>query len=129
MEQRYGPLLRTRLGITEEGSSGSPLFSKTGMIVGHLHGGQSACHFPDGWDMFGALAYDWATGPADDNQLRHFLNPSKRAITRMAGMSLKEAHRARRHSPRGRGTDPSQRPRKNPRRARHHKDYDAAIEK
>jgi lysyl endopeptidase len=79
------------VGTTEGGSSGSPLFDNNGLIVGHLHGGQAACYYLDGWDMYGALTYDWATGPRKNNQLQPFLSPKKKSISRLAGMFLNQA--------------------------------------
>lgn len=83
-------ILKWTRGTTEEGSSGSPLFNNRGLIVGHLHGGQSACYFLDGWDMFGALYHDWSTGPTDGNRLRIFLNPQKGHISTLKGMPLND---------------------------------------
>ncbi len=44
------------LGVTEGGSSGSPLFNEDGLIVGQLFGGQAACsgNVNNGqWDVYG----------------------------------------------------------------------------
>lgn len=80
-------------GVTEPGSSGSPLFNSDGLIVGHLHGGQSSCDFPTGYDIYGALAYDWASGPAKTKRLREWLNPQNRAVSALRGVSLLQARR------------------------------------
>ena len=47
-------------GITEPGSSGSPLFSAGKEIIGQLYGGSSSCSDPTGTDFFGRfdLTYD-----------------------------------------------------------------------
>jgi hypothetical protein len=43
------------LGVTEEGSSGSPLFDANHKIVGQLFGGTSACDNQSGEDVYGRL--------------------------------------------------------------------------
>lgn len=95
-----GPLLKYHwnidkwtLGITEPGSSGSPLFNQAGLIVGHLHGGQSSCQVPDGYDMYGGIGYDWSTGITKARRLRDWLNPQGRAVSAMLGMELNTARK------------------------------------
>ncbi len=40
-------------GVTEPGSSGSPLFDAAGRFVGQLYGGESACEYMAGLDEYG----------------------------------------------------------------------------
>lgn len=40
-------------GITEPGSSGSPLFTSNHEFIGQLYGGRSSCELPDGEDVYG----------------------------------------------------------------------------
>lgn len=40
-------------GITEQGSSGSPLFNASQQVIGQLYGGTSACGNPAGIDQYG----------------------------------------------------------------------------
>jgi hypothetical protein len=46
-------------GVTEGGSSGSPLFNQNHLIVGTLSGGSSSCDNLNGLNLFGKLAYHW----------------------------------------------------------------------
>ena len=63
-------------GVTEGGSSGSPLFNIQGQIVGTLTGGDSYCSTPDEYDYFGKIAYDWTSnGTATNRQLKPWLDP------------------------------------------------------
>lgn len=43
-------------GVTEPGSSGSPLFNANHQIIGQLYGGNSTCANPQGVDIYGKLA-------------------------------------------------------------------------
>ena len=46
-------------GVTEGGSSGSPLFNSKGLIIGTLSGGSSSCELPEGLNLYGKLYYHW----------------------------------------------------------------------
>ncbi|MDR1674975.1 MAG: protease, partial [Tannerella sp.] len=46
-------------GITEKGSSGSPLFNENQLVVGSLTGGSSTCYDPTGLNLYGKLNYHW----------------------------------------------------------------------
>ena len=61
------------IGVTEQGSSGSPLFDKDKRIVGQLYGGTSYCYYPEGDDFYGKLAYSWTNNNTSNNALK--LNP------------------------------------------------------
>lgn len=76
-------------GITERGSSGSALFeAERGMVVGQLHGGQSSCANPTGWDRFGALAYSWRHGRGLAEQLAPHLDPDYTEVEVLLGRDL-----------------------------------------
>jgi lysyl endopeptidase len=55
------------LGVTEPGSSGSPLYSHEGRFIGQLCCGAAACGYPYD-DYYGRLATQW-------NQISSFLDP------------------------------------------------------
>ena len=46
-------------GVTEDGSSGSPLFNQNKLIVGTLTGGNSSCSYTRGLNLYGRLNYHW----------------------------------------------------------------------
>jgi PKD repeat protein len=63
-------------GVTEGGSSGSPLFDDEGLIIGTLTGGDSGCANETGVDMFGKVSYSWeSNGTTADMQLKPWLDP------------------------------------------------------
>lgn len=65
-------------GVTEGGSSGSPLFNKAHRLVGTLTGGPSYCcsAIADRHDYFGKLAVAWNADTAIHHQLAAWLNPN-----------------------------------------------------
>jgi Bacterial pre-peptidase C-terminal domain/Secretion system C-terminal sorting domain len=68
----------TSWGVTEGGSSGSPLFNSTGRINGKLSGGPSACGVSasSALDYYGKLSYDWTSGGSlVSQQLKPWLDP------------------------------------------------------
>ncbi|MBK8787944.1 MAG: hypothetical protein IPN43_15975 [Chitinophagaceae bacterium] len=78
----------TNHGITEGGSSGSPLFNSAGRIVGKLSGGPSSCGAvaADKNDFYGKISYDWVTnGAAASQQLKPWLDPANTGTTSIAG--------------------------------------------
>ncbi len=63
-------------GVTEGGSSGSPLFNSDGLIAGMLTGGSSSCTNTSGFDFYGKFSYSWeSNGTSAINQLRPWLDP------------------------------------------------------
>lgn len=86
----------TSHGVTEPGSSGSPIFNPEKRIVGHLTGGYSCCTVgdcppvnftgPDEPDYYGKLDKDWDDNPNSANQkLKEWLDPDDTGLTAMDG--------------------------------------------
>lgn len=66
------------MGVTEGGSSGSPLFDSNGLIIGQLLGGDSGCNGTSeaGGDVYGRFNVSWATGTSSSSRLRDWLDPT-----------------------------------------------------
>jgi lysyl endopeptidase len=64
-------------GVTEGGSSGSPLMDQNHRVIGQLHGGASACGAPQLSDEYGKFSYSWEpVGSNSTNQLKYWLDPN-----------------------------------------------------
>ncbi|WP_435579339.1 T9SS type A sorting domain-containing protein [Gilvibacter sp.] len=66
------------IGVTEGGSSGSPLFDQNGLIVGQLAGGTAACSGTSdnsGFDIYGRFDVSWDFGSSASNSVRFWLDP------------------------------------------------------
>lgn len=73
-------------GVTEPGSSGSPLFNSTGKIVGTLSGGSSSCDNPSFNDYYGKVSYHWEdNGNTAAERLKDWLDPDNTGTTTMEG--------------------------------------------
>jgi hypothetical protein len=81
-------------GVTEGGSSGSPLFNEQGKIIGTLTGGYAACEAsgsigPDAPDFYGKFSYHWIlNGNSDTARLKPWLDPDNTGITQLNGKIL-----------------------------------------
>ena len=65
-------------GVTEPGSSGSPLFDQNHRIIGQLYGGAAACSGTSNngqYDYYGRFGVSW-DGSSSSNRLRDWLDPS-----------------------------------------------------
>jgi hypothetical protein len=65
-------------GITEPGSSGSPLFDQNHRIIGQLFGGGSACSgsYENGQgDSYGRFGVSWDAGASPSARLKEWLDP------------------------------------------------------
>ena len=62
-------------GITESGSSGSPLFDQNHRVVGQLHGGDSDCISKFLTDYYAKLSESWKGGGTPETRLSDWLDP------------------------------------------------------
>ena len=73
-------------GVTEGGSSGSPIFNAAGQIIGDLSGGASYCSNTNGQDLYGKLYHSWDQGgTADDERLKPWLDPTNSGAISLDG--------------------------------------------
>ena len=71
-------------GVTESGSSGSPLFNANHQIIGILTGGDSFCGNPIN-DFFAKFSKAWNYYPDSTNQLQYWLDPSHTGSNELNG--------------------------------------------
>lgn len=78
-------------GVTEGGSSGSPLFNTSGLIVGTLTGGSSYCNSVQSGgqnqpDSYGKMSFHWTSnGTITGEQLKPWLDPINSGVTSLNG--------------------------------------------
>lgn len=73
-------------GVTEGGSSGSPLFNSAGRQIGTLTGGGSYCNAQTSPDAYGKMAYHWTSNGTSANQrLKTYLDPTSTGLLSMSG--------------------------------------------
>jgi len=65
-------------GVTEGGSSGSPLYDQNHRVIGQLYGGPSDCSVTtiDRYDVYGKFATSWAYGSTAGTRLKDWLDPN-----------------------------------------------------
>lgn len=74
-------------GVTEGGSSGSPLFNDDGLIVGTLTGGSSSCSSQTSPDFYGKVSSHWkSNGSSQSRQIQPWLDPDNSGITQLASL-------------------------------------------
>ncbi len=77
------------VGVTEGGSSGSPLYdSNNKRIVGQLFGGSAACAGTTdngAPDFYGKFSHSWGAGGSANNQLKDWLDPNNTGVTTLDG--------------------------------------------
>jgi len=78
-------------GVTEQGSSGSPLFDGNGRICGQLYAGSSACDVLDQpsylYDVYGKLSRSWTGGNSEARRLSDWLDPIGTGVTYIDGIN------------------------------------------
>ncbi|MCD4698384.1 MAG: PKD domain-containing protein, partial [Bacteroidales bacterium] len=73
-------------GVTEGGSSGSPIFNSTGRVLGTLTGGSSSCSHTSWPDYYGKFSYHWlSNGGSSSVQLKPWLDPNNSGVTYLDG--------------------------------------------
>lgn len=75
-------------GVTEGGSSGSPIFDQNKRIVGQLSGGSSYCNATSQPDLYGKMFHNWdQNGTTTTAQLKPFLDPGNTGATTLDGVT------------------------------------------
>lgn len=76
-------------GVTEGGSSGSPIFNQNGHVVGILSGGSSFCNATNNPDLYGKLDVSWnPAGSSADGRLKDWLDPENTGVTSINGVKF-----------------------------------------
>ena len=77
------------LGITEVGSSGSPLYNEDGLIIGQLTAGfdgNEDCDFDGQFDTYGWFHKSWEGGGTPETRLKDWLDPNGTGAVSLMGM-------------------------------------------
>lgn len=78
-------------GVTEGGSSGSPIFTLNNgnsRIVGTLSGGSSSCSAKNNPDVYGKMSFHWeSVGSTANQQLKPWLDPGNTGLKVLDGSS------------------------------------------
>ena len=80
-------ILKWDVGVTEAGSSGSPLFDQNNELVGTLTGGSATCSLPTN-DFFEKFAMSWNYRSEATKQLKAWLDPLNSGVTSLSGMYI-----------------------------------------
>jgi lysyl endopeptidase len=77
-------------GVTEPGSSGSPLYNSAGRFVGQLHGGPSSCGATGNnlSDYYGRFSVSWTGGGTNSTRLSNWLDPGNTGATTTNGLDV-----------------------------------------
>lgn len=77
----------TNHGVTEGGSSGSPIFGSSGLIMGQLTGGEASCIEQNSPDYYGKFSYSWdQIGDTDTTKLKPWLDPGNTGVETLTGL-------------------------------------------
>ena len=72
-------------GVTENGSSGAPLYNENKLVIGTLTGGNSSCTFLKGINLYGKLNYHWDRYKEDSTRMDKWLDPLKKGVISLSG--------------------------------------------
>jgi lysyl endopeptidase len=77
-------------GVTEPGSSGSPLYNAAGRFIGQLHGGPSSCGATGDnlSDYYGRFSVSWTGGGTNSTRLSNWLDAAGTGATTVDGIDL-----------------------------------------
>lgn len=76
-------------GVTEGGSSGSPIFNPEGYVVGTLSGGRASCSNLTQPDYYGKFSVHWESNGSDSiDQLKPWLDPINSDVPSLRGLDL-----------------------------------------
>ncbi len=79
-------------GVTEPGSSGSPMFNANGRLVGALTGGRSDCTALEDVDYYGKFSKSWKdNGNSLNLQLQPWLDPENSGISQIEGIGINDS--------------------------------------
>ena len=74
-------------GVTEGGSSGSPIFNEEGYVVGALAGGKASCTATTQPDYYGKFSYSLrSNGTEPERQLKPWLDPQNTGQQKLRGI-------------------------------------------
>ena len=75
-------------GVTEPGSSGSPLYDSAGRFIGQLHGGPSSCGATGDnlSDYYGRLSSSWTGGGTNSTRASNWLDAAGTGATTIGGI-------------------------------------------
>ena len=76
------------IGVTEGGSSGSPLYSPEKRVIGQLHGGPSSCSAADNAkaDYYGRISVSWTGGGSNSTRLSNWLDAGATGVQFIDGL-------------------------------------------
>jgi hypothetical protein len=80
----------TTPGVTEPGSSGSPLYNASGRFIGQLHGGPSSCGATGDnlSDYYGRFSVSWTGGGTSSTRLSNWLDAGNTGATTIPGIDM-----------------------------------------
>lgn len=87
LKSAFWKISRWENGVTEQGSSGGPLFDQNKLLVGTLTGGAATCALPTN-DYFEKLASSWNYSKQVNKHLKTWLDPLNSNVEKLNGMLL-----------------------------------------